>query len=297
MEYKLSDKGKQAGILAGQDLAYDQTLQFQPNEISEKARQLWVQLFGSATYARLYTPEIRDGKVYDDGSADSTAPHIAQGDTFEADKVLVAADLEAVLTTVIAQKQALEAELPQRKEAWQKARQAYEQRKAAKETEREKAESEKKIAEEAREQRMAKLPWVKVLAKKLQVVEAGKTEVDRFCAKFGLAPEDLTIQNISSKPYVRITVTVPVTVAGMERDLKITNATYEDIGDGDYMAGEWKDAEFSDFSKAIAEVLAEIFNGKVVTVSNYERGDAWLNIVCQGDTIEVASCQLEREDC
>jgi len=297
MEYKLSEKAKQAGIIAGQDLAYNQTLQFQPSEISEKARQLWVQIFGSATYATLRSYKIHRGTIYDDGLADDTAPFVGSGDTYEADKVLTSTDLEAVLQDVVTQKQALEAELPQRKEAWQKARQAYEQRKAQGKAEREQAEAEKAKAEKQQKQRYAELPWVKTLTQKLAVTEEAHAEISRFCAKFSLAPEDLQVQNISDKPYVRLTATVPIQVAGMERDLKISNRTYEDVGDEEYMADEWKSPEFSDFAHAVAKGLAEILSGKVVTVCNYERGDAWLNVVSEGDTVEVASSELEREDC
>lgn len=294
MEYCLSDKAMQAEILAGRTPSQYQTLEFQPSEVSEKARQLWMQIFGSATNVTLYTPAIRGGHVYDGGSASSDPPRLDNGDRYEADKVLAAADLEAVLTSVVAQKQALEAELPQRHETWQKARHAYLARKAKEKIQREKAEAEKKAKVEAQAKHIANLPWVKQLTEKLDIVDKSHAEVSRFLTKFTLAPEDIQTQSVSDSPYVRISVTVPVTVAGMERELKITNRTYEDVGEDEY--SQFENPEFSDLAEEIAKALAEVFSGEVQVVANYDRREAYLNVVTEGDTIQVATCDIA-EDC
>lgn len=146
----------------------------------------------------------------------------------------------------------------------------------------------------AEAERCAELPWVKQLVKKLTVSEEIHSEINRFCQKFSLTPKNLQMQNISDKPYVRLTATVPINVANMERKLKISNRIYGDVGED---VGEWKSPKFSDFAHEVAKGLAEIFNGKIVVVYNYKYGEAWLNVVTENDTIEVENCVLEREDC
>jgi hypothetical protein len=296
VEYRLSEKARAEGIKQGQELSSDQTLVFQPSDLSEKARELWVQLFGSATYITLCLPNIEGGYVWSDGSASEQPPQVRfSGDRYESDKILTVNDLEAVLTEIIAKKAKLEAEISERTAKWQKARAAYTahllERKAKEEAEK-KAKAE---AEQAKAQRMANLPWVKQLTQKLAVESEAEAEIKRFCQKFALQPEDIKTDSISDKPYVRITATVPITVSGMERELKITNKIFSDVGQDPY--SEYLPAEFSDLCHAIAEALAEILNGKVTTIYNYDRGEAYLNVVTGSDTIEVASCDLERSDC
>ena len=152
-----------------------------------------------------------------------------------------------------------------------------------------------KQREAERLQRMTKLPWVKQLTEKLQIAETGKTEIDRFCTKFSLAYGDIQVQNIASKPYVRISATVEISAAGNDRRLEISNRTYDQVGEDEY--SQYKSAEFSDFSYAVAKALAEIFQGEVKEIYNYDRREAYLNVECQGDTIQIASTDLESDDC
>jgi hypothetical protein len=295
--YKLSDKARAEGIKDGKELEEDQRLEFVASDLTPKARELWVQLFGNLTQVTLRTPVIRGGRVWSDGSADDDPPCVSWGDEYKADKVLAVSDLEAVLSSIAAQRAALEAEiLPQRRAEWQKARVAYEARLAerkAKEEAEKKAEAE---AEQAKAQRMANLPWVKQLTQKLTVLSEAEAEIKRFCQKFALERMDIQTDSISDKPYVRITTTVPITVNGMRRDLNITNKVFTQPQEG-YEEEQYLPAEFSDLAHSIAKTLAEIFNGETEIVYNYKREEAYLNVVSPPDTIKVASCTLERDDC
>jgi len=61
VSYKLSDKARAEGIKAGLKLRQDQQLKFSAADLSPKARELWVQLFGSCIQVTLRTPRIEGG--------------------------------------------------------------------------------------------------------------------------------------------------------------------------------------------------------------------------------------------
>lgn len=280
--YALNKKVIEKAFLEGRQLSGLQELYFEQKELTEKARELWLQLFGASESAVLYQPTIFGG-VYPDGSVSSKEPYVGfSGNVYEANKILSAADLESILTEIAEKKAALEAEIPKRREEWLKARQRIEEKKKI-----------EKEAEERRRQRFATLPWVKELIERIALSQKIDDEKARFCRKFGLLEEDLTVQVISDEPFVRLTAIVPVVFEGVVRELKIVNKLYKDKG---VDTGEWKKAEFSSLSLMIAEALSEIFNGHTRIVYDYEDGEAWLNVETESDTIEVAKAELERAD-
>ena len=91
-----------------------------------------------------------------------------------------------------------------------------------------------------------------------------------------------------------MTAVVPIVIGNVERDLRITNRIYSDIGeDPGYLMGP----RFSDLSWEIADALAEYFKGYARVVRNFERREAYLNVESGTDTIQVAYCDLEPADC
>jgi len=292
LKYKLSDKKVQQLFLAGEDYEAYRKVEFSLNNLTPEARKAWLEMFGTATHAELKTFDRAGGKIWQDGSVSSETPRLVQwGNWIEQDEILTP---ETVSDTILAlhkqykkAKTELEAYIPK----WQQALETYQQRKAEVEAKK-KAEAEARAkAEKERKQRIANLPWVQQLTQKLTVQTEADAEIQRFLTKFSLNPKDITTQTISDKPYVRISATVPIIVAGKERTLEITNRKYDDVvGEGD---GE---AEFSDLCMAIAKSLAEIFKGEIQTVYNYNRDEAYLNVVTENDTINIATTDLEAND-
>lgn len=291
LEYKLSDKARQKLLKQGEEYseAY-QTVEFQPADLTPEARECWVEMFGTDTVAKLRPFEIYGGQIYEDGSVSSDEPYVSYAlDWLEQDEILTPQTVSQAILQLHKQYNEVKTQLKECLPEWQKARKQYEE-KLAKQKAEEKAEKEKREAEEkARQERLANLGWIKQLTQKVAIESEKEAEIKRFCEKFELEPTDLQVDDISDKPYVRLSAIIPVTIGGFERTLEITNKVYHDIGEN----YEWEEPEFSDLCKAIADALAEIFNGEVKIVTDFNRGISYLNVVANGDTINVATAELE----
>lgn len=298
IKYELTQQKEQELFLAGQEHDETRGVEFALTDLTIEARQAWATMFGrTQTHVELRKYAIRDGIIYKDGSVDDDHPRLSRGEWFEQPDFITPQNVSEVIMQLyqqfIEKKTELDAYMPK----WEAALDTYQQRKAKAEADQKAAKEATAKAEAEAEAKIAALPWVKQLITELAKQTAGEEELKRFCDKFQLPPEIVQKEVISDKPYLRLTIKIPITIDEFsERTLKIFNRGFENISeraDEDY----WKPAEFSDLSHAIAKILAKIFGGEIQTISNYDRGEAWLNVWTCPDTIEVSSCKLERDDC
>ena len=148
-------------------------------------------------------------------------------------------------------------------------------------------EEERKKKEERRKEMLKNIEWVNKLIQEINMETEKKKEKERFLKKFNLT-EDFIVDEyeVSDKPFVHIEAEIDLSLCGINRKLKIYNHTFENDDRG------WEKTHdgFSDLSKLIAEKLAKIFNGEIKEVRTIH--EAFLNVVTENDTIEVASNDL-----
>ncbi len=148
-------------------------------------------------------------------------------------------------------------------------------------------EEERKKKEERKKEMLKNIEWINKLIQEINMETEKKKEKERFLKKFNLI-EDFIVDEyeVSDKPFVHIEAEIDLSLCGINRKLKIYNHTFENDDRG------WEKTHdgFSDLSKLIAEKLAKIFSGEVIEVRTTH--EAFLNVITENDTIEVASNDL-----
>lgn len=292
LEYALSDKAQQQRFKNGEDHTRIKTVQFELIDLSEDARAKWLEMFSTNHFAQLKLWRVTDG-IYDDGSVSKYKPTLVQSTAWlEQDGVLTPETVSDAIAQLHTQYGEVKAEREKLKPKWEKALAEYQQKQAMEKAVEEKRKAEQQAQEQARKERLANLGWIQQLTKQLAIENERDAEIKRFSKKFQLETTDLETQEISDKPFVRLSVKIPISIGEISRTLEISNRTYHNIDGEDW----WEPPEFSDLCVAIADGLAKIFKGEVKTVIDYRRGIAYLNVVASEDTINVATCELERAE-
>ena len=151
-------------------------------------------------------------------------------------------------------------------------------------------EEEKRRKKEERKKEMLKsIEWVNKLIQEINIENERQKEKERFLKKFSIT-EDFIVDECktSNKPFVQLKAEIDLRPAGIDRILKIYN--YKFVSEYEYEYYNYTHQGFSDLSKMIAKKLAKIFNGEVKEIRR--EGRAYLDVVTENDTIEVASNEL-----
>lgn len=194
-------------------------------------------------------------------------------------------------------KKKLEAEMQEKQkiadEEHEKKRKEFIEKKRKEEEEKKRKRREEEAKRKARAEALKKISWINEIVKSINIEEAKQKEKERFLSKFQITDDFIKDEyDISNKPFLRIEAEIDLSPLSIDRKLKLYNYQFED----DESAWEEKEHNgFSDISQMIAEKIAEIFKGEVKEQRSWDY--AYLNVITENDTINVASAELHYPDC
>jgi hypothetical protein len=130
LEYCLSDKAIKQLFLACEDYSRRRVVELQLADLTQEAREAWLELYGINDYAELKAYAVFHGEIYSGGSVESTPPQASTNYFYLQDEILTPQTVSnAVLQALVSKRQA-EAEAKKRLPEWEEARKQYEQRRA-----------------------------------------------------------------------------------------------------------------------------------------------------------------------
>lgn len=133
--------------------------------------------------------------------------------------------------------------------------------------------------------------WNKVYQKAMEIMKyiegRREEEIERFCEKMKISRNDLVIKHIDEAPYVRLEAEICFDnkhIVVVRNWSPFTPFRADDI--------QQRLQLFPEFSRKLAEVIAETFKGRVLV--GYDNGDKniihlYVNVI--GDTIDVEAIE------